>query len=113
MARDYFKVVNLETGEEKLTIIPPAVQVISRRNLKDVLNGDVRIGFYAAIYGALHREAMDAVAKGDLKPEAFADQLTEWLWVWEPDVATIYDADGNPQPQTDDDAAEEDADPLP
>jgi len=95
MARDFYKATNLETGEERLTAIPPAVQVIARRKLHEVIKGDVRLGFYAAVYGGLNRDVMDAVADGSLTPEAFMDRLTEWLWTWEPDIVNLYDADGN------------------
>jgi hypothetical protein len=114
MTRDYFKVVNLETGEEKLTAIPPAIKVISWRNLKGVLDGDARIGFYAAVYGALNRDMMDSVARGEVMPDEFMARLIGWLWEWEPDVATVYDADGRPQhDEHDGDTAGDETDPLP
>ena len=111
MARDFYKATNLDTGEERLTSIPPAVQVISRRKLHEVIKGDVRLGFYAAVYGGLHRDVMESVANESLSPEAFMERLTEWLWVWEPDIENLYDADGNIKTPETSEAVE--GDPLP
>lgn len=114
MARDFYKATNLETGEERLTAIPPAVQVISRRSkLHEVIKDDVRLGFYAAVYGGLNRDVMDAVADGSLTPEAFMDRLTEWLWTWEPDLTAVYDKDGNERRKPQTEESESEADPLP
>lgn len=113
--RDYFKATNITTGEDVLVGIPPAVNVIARQKLAGLFEGDARTGFDAAVFGALHREVMTDVAKGKVKPDAFFEQLVEWLWEWEPDIANVYDAEGNivvTPPETDD-GDEDDPDPLP
>jgi hypothetical protein len=114
MAREYFKVTNIETGEDVLVHIPPAVQVIARQKLRDALNTDVRTGFASALFGALHRDVMMDVARDKLKPDAFFVKLAEWLWEYEPDETNIYDADGNVvTPPEENDGDKDDPDPLP
>ena len=111
MARDYFKAVNIETGEELLTLIPPAVPVIARQKLGDILGKDYTTGFLAAVYGALHREELTKLAKGVMTPEDYNISMLEWLMEWEPDVSTVYDESGKPQDR-DADKEEVDGDPL-
>lgn len=113
MDRQYFKAINVETGEELLTAIPPAVPVISRQKLAPSLKYDHITGFYAAVFGALHPESIMAVAKGDMTPEAYNLAMIEWMLTWEPQLAGTYDKDGNEIKPTQAEESDSDADPLP
>jgi hypothetical protein len=113
MERDYFKVTNIETGEERLTTIPPAVTVIARQKLASALEYDPITGFYAAVFGAIHPDTIMSVAKGDLEPEAYNLAMIEWMMEWEPDTKGSYDADGNPRTPADADGSDSEVDPLP
>lgn len=111
MERNYYKAVNIETGEEMLTLIPPAVPVVSRQKLGEIIGGDMAAGFMAAVYGALHREDITKLAKGVITPEDYNLSMIEWLMTWEPDSNTTYNSDGSPKPQEASDGG--DGDPLP
>lgn len=113
MARDYFKAINVETGEELLTAIPPAVPVISRQKLAPVLKYDNITGFYAAVFGAIHPDAIMAVAKGDMTADEFNLAMVTWLLTWEPQLNGTYDKDGNEIKPTRPEESDSDADPLP
>lgn len=111
--REFFKATNITTGAEVLTSVPPAVSVISRMKLAEAFDGSFITGFYAAVYGALHRDQMLDVARGKLKPEAFVEKLVTWLMEWEPDTQNVYDADGNVVIKKSDEDESEEPDPLP
>ena len=115
MERDYFKAVNLVTGEERFVAIPPAVPVISRQKLASTLDYDHVTGFYSAVFGAIHPDAIMAVARGEMTPEEYNLAMVEWMLEWEPDLTVVYDKDGNERrkPQTEESESGSEADPLP
>lgn len=112
MERDYFKAVNVETGEEKLAAIPPAVPVISRQKLADELKYDARTGFCAAVFGAMHPDAIMAVARGKMTAEEYNLRMIEWMVEWEPDITTAYDENGNERKRPQAEESDSEADPL-